>query len=338
MAGVGAIFGAMMGSFACCQARRLRRKQKGLKELGKWSECESCGHRLRWYENIPIVSWLAQGGKCRKCKKKIGTAEIWSEAGLAAIFAVMVPAIFRYFGVTSGIVSCASNLALGVTGAVETAGVIGLLGLTGVQTAFVIAVTALILAVVTAMWMVAIYDMKWGEMPTVALIWAIGLAMVFRLVMIFNPELVNGGIVFEGITQASLLSLIGAGLVLPFLYFGLYFFSKEKLVGSGDWMLALAIALLLGDWWLAFFELFLANAIASVVAIGLIIRDRVRIAEKKRKRGADKKNGEATKKEKAVENAFGKEMTMKIPFGPYLVIAYVAIVVFAPLIAKMILL
>jgi len=30
-----------------------------------------CGHVLKWYELIPLFSWLIQGGKCRKCKEKI---------------------------------------------------------------------------------------------------------------------------------------------------------------------------------------------------------------------------------------------------------------------------
>lgn len=31
------------------------------------SHCLSCGRSLRWYENIPLLSWLAQGGRCRRC-------------------------------------------------------------------------------------------------------------------------------------------------------------------------------------------------------------------------------------------------------------------------------
>ena len=31
----------------------------------------ACGHRLRWYELIPVASWLAQGGKCRSCGVKL---------------------------------------------------------------------------------------------------------------------------------------------------------------------------------------------------------------------------------------------------------------------------
>jgi len=35
------------------------------------SQCTSCGHKLNWYHNIPLISWLALGGKCAFCKNKI---------------------------------------------------------------------------------------------------------------------------------------------------------------------------------------------------------------------------------------------------------------------------
>ena len=35
------------------------------------SHCPHCKHKLRWYENIPLVSWLVQGGKCRHCAAPI---------------------------------------------------------------------------------------------------------------------------------------------------------------------------------------------------------------------------------------------------------------------------
>jgi leader peptidase (prepilin peptidase)/N-methyltransferase len=35
------------------------------------SHCPQCQHRLSWYENIPVFSWLALGGKCRKCRTPI---------------------------------------------------------------------------------------------------------------------------------------------------------------------------------------------------------------------------------------------------------------------------
>ena len=35
------------------------------------SHCPHCGHQLSWYENIPVLSWLALRGRCRSCKAPI---------------------------------------------------------------------------------------------------------------------------------------------------------------------------------------------------------------------------------------------------------------------------
>lgn len=35
------------------------------------STCPHCGHAIKFYENIPVVSWLVLGGKCSQCKNKI---------------------------------------------------------------------------------------------------------------------------------------------------------------------------------------------------------------------------------------------------------------------------
>ena len=36
------------------------------------SRCSHCAHQIRWYENIPVVSWLVLRGKCSSCGNKIG--------------------------------------------------------------------------------------------------------------------------------------------------------------------------------------------------------------------------------------------------------------------------
>ena len=77
------IFGAVLGSFACCQVWRIHKKDKS-----KFSHCMHCKYQLQWYDNIPILSWLILGGKCRRCKKPIGYAEILAEVGLALVFAL----------------------------------------------------------------------------------------------------------------------------------------------------------------------------------------------------------------------------------------------------------
>ena len=35
------------------------------------STCPKCGHKIRFYENIPVLSWLFLGGKCSQCKNSI---------------------------------------------------------------------------------------------------------------------------------------------------------------------------------------------------------------------------------------------------------------------------
>lgn len=81
------ILGACFGSFLCCQARRLHLKtQKSQQKIGPRSVCLHCHYQLKWYDNIPILSWLFLRGKCRKCHHKIGIAEFLSELGLALAF------------------------------------------------------------------------------------------------------------------------------------------------------------------------------------------------------------------------------------------------------------
>ena len=77
-------------------------------------------------------------------------------------------------------------------------------------------------------------------------------------------EIVRNGFTFE-----NLLQVVGSVAILSGVYYLLYFFSKEKLVGGGDWILCLAIGLVLGDWRLALIELFLANFIGAIVMLPL---------------------------------------------------------------------
>jgi len=35
------------------------------------SKCSQCGYKLKWYDNIPVVSWIFLQAKCRKCSSKI---------------------------------------------------------------------------------------------------------------------------------------------------------------------------------------------------------------------------------------------------------------------------
>lgn len=62
------LLGLCVGSFCNVLIFRLPRREEFVKTP---SHCMVCGHRLAWYELLPLVSWLAQGGKCRACGASI---------------------------------------------------------------------------------------------------------------------------------------------------------------------------------------------------------------------------------------------------------------------------
>ncbi|MHA7599574.1 prepilin peptidase [Alicycliphilus sp. T452] len=50
------------------------------------SRCPSCGHEVRWYENIPVLSYLALRGRCSGCGTRIGVRYPLVELATAALF------------------------------------------------------------------------------------------------------------------------------------------------------------------------------------------------------------------------------------------------------------
>jgi leader peptidase (prepilin peptidase)/N-methyltransferase len=51
------------------------------------SRCPQCGHRLRWYENIPVLSWIMLRARCSACKTPISARYPGVEVLTAALFA-----------------------------------------------------------------------------------------------------------------------------------------------------------------------------------------------------------------------------------------------------------
>jgi len=53
------------------------------------SRCPHCGHAIRWYENIPLLSWLVLRARCSACKAPIPARYPLVEVGTAALFAAL---------------------------------------------------------------------------------------------------------------------------------------------------------------------------------------------------------------------------------------------------------
>jgi len=88
------IFGAVIGSFLNVCVYRLPR---GKSILIPGSQCVKCGHKLRWYENIPILSFIFLKGKCLKCKEPISKVYPLVEL-ITALLAVI---LFVFFGISA---------------------------------------------------------------------------------------------------------------------------------------------------------------------------------------------------------------------------------------------
>ena len=53
------------------------------------SRCPSCGHRIRWYENLPVASWLVLKGRCSACGTRIALRYPLVELATATLFALV---------------------------------------------------------------------------------------------------------------------------------------------------------------------------------------------------------------------------------------------------------
>lgn len=247
------VLGAILGSFIVANVGRLKRDDRS-----RWSHCLKCKHRLEARDLVPIWSWLRLGGKCRYCGAQIGGWEVFGEVLVGAVFALT----YIFFPV-------------------------------GLESWVTWPILVIFLILLSCMLFLAFFDAKYKLFPSGVLTFSVICAIIYTLTAF---ALADGGstAAFQNLADGSVANLWGlAGKVclsvaiLAAPYFLLYKLSREKWVGSGDWALMLAVAIVLADPFLAFMMLFLANFLASAVTIFRI-----------------------------------KHRERQIPFGPFMVVAF----------------
>jgi leader peptidase (prepilin peptidase) / N-methyltransferase len=106
---LGSVFGLLIGSFLNVVIYRLPKmlERQWARECAELSgaeaqpaetfnlvtprsRCQNCGHAIRWYENIPVLSFLVLTGKCSACKTPIGLRYPLVELTAGALFAFCV--------------------------------------------------------------------------------------------------------------------------------------------------------------------------------------------------------------------------------------------------------
>ena len=88
------IVGSVIGSFLNVVIHRVPREQS---IVFPNSACPGCGKPIKPYDNIPILSWLLLGGKCRNCKQPISARYPAVELLTAVVFTV----VFWQVGLTA---------------------------------------------------------------------------------------------------------------------------------------------------------------------------------------------------------------------------------------------
>lgn len=87
------IIGSSLASFYCVVATRL---PEGLSIIKPSSHCLNCHHKLKWYDLIPILSYIFLKGRCRYCHSKIPVYELVTEISTGILFSLA----YLYFNFT----------------------------------------------------------------------------------------------------------------------------------------------------------------------------------------------------------------------------------------------
>ena len=83
--------GLAIGSFLNVVAARVPLKRS---IVSPGSACMSCGRAVAWYDNVPVLSYLALRGRCRGCGTSIG----WVYPAVELVTALLVAGCFLAFG------------------------------------------------------------------------------------------------------------------------------------------------------------------------------------------------------------------------------------------------
>ncbi len=77
------VLGLAVGSFMTVVATRVPLREGIVK--GR-SHCDHCGYQLTWYDNVPLLSWLALRGRCRGCRARVSVMYPLMEAAVAGLW------------------------------------------------------------------------------------------------------------------------------------------------------------------------------------------------------------------------------------------------------------
>ena len=200
-------FGAAVGSFLNVVALRYG---TGKSFLTGRSSCSGCSNRLSWYELIPIISFLIQGGKCRACKSRLSLRYFVMEVVTGAVFLLVVKKQLQIasYGLSP------LFLPARTTDVVQSG---------GLSTFYFLLIFSLLI-------LISAYDLKHQIIPNSWSYFFAGLSLLYALINY----------------KAQATSNIIAGVLFFLFFFSFWFFSRGTWMGLGDAKLSLGIGFMLG--------------------------------------------------------------------------------------------
>jgi prepilin signal peptidase PulO-like enzyme (type II secretory pathway) len=222
------IVGLIVGSFLNVLVARLKTAEDIFFDR---SHCPQCKKQIRWYDNVPLLSFVLLGARCRDCKEKISWQYPLVELFTGLIFALVGFQFFR-------------------AGSPETW-----------FPTFYYLVMASFLMVILA------YDWLYMEIPGAVLWTGVALAAAANLVFDWLQIGGEGGLGGVGLLLGSQTYSGVLAAILAFTFFFLMvIYSRERWMGMGDAYLAIFLGLILG-WSKILLALFLAFAIGAIYGI-----------------------------------------------------------------------
>ena len=230
------ITGLIFGSFSNVLVDRSQREEK----ITGRSHCDFCNYKLKWHDNIPLLSFLFLKGKCRNCKKKLS----WQYP----IVELSMGLLFLFVGVHAGAITSTLNFAVAI------------------NTSFLLFVGFLLLVIF-------IWDLKYMIIPDGLVIGGVIVTLGYLLFL----SLASSCSLLD--PNCFVLAGIIGGIIAGGFFWLLYFFSGGKWIGGGDVKLGFLLGMIVG-WKFVYLLLLLAYVIGAAVSIVLIIRKRKKLDSK----------------------------------------------------------
>lgn len=222
------IFGTAVGSFLNVVVERTRQKKEIV--LAR-SSCPKCQQKIKWYDNIPIISFCLLQGRCRHCHKKIASQYFLMEGITGILFLINFWVSLDKYGVANG--QLLMNLINGWV-------------------------------IISFLIIIFIYDLKYYLILDRFIWWGVGWVIFFASWTVFSQQ---SGLIFLG---KDLLMRLGCGIIISSFFALQYFISRGRWVGGGDLRLGFLMGMILG-WPGALVGLFLAYIIGLIIALPLLI-------------------------------------------------------------------